>query len=245
MSWRGDSRRHRRGWLVLVLVGYVTGGPALLPPPTASAPPEPAATLSDTVEIDFDSFEVEKVPAGFVPLLLGMGKESFWAVKTEPSAPSGTKVLAQTSIDELEFRFPLLLYDKLVAKDVEVSVQFKLLSGHLEQAAGLIVRFQKEDRFYLVHANALANEVRLYKIVAASPQPIAGETVRVSSGEWHTLRVAVQKTHFQVFFDTQLLFEADDATFAVGKVGLSTKADSVTVFDNLHIESHDAEKDTE
>jgi hypothetical protein len=87
--------------------------------------------------------------------------------------------------------------------------------------------------------------LRLYKVVDGLRQPIAGENANVRSGEWHTLRVTVQNTHFQVFFDDQSLFEADDTTLRqAGKIGLSTKADSVTVFDNLHIESHDAQKDT-
>jgi len=240
-----DSLRNRGAWLFLVLLGHLTVVIALIPPVTASAQQEHNATLSSKIDIDFDSFELDKVPAGFVPVLSGMGKEVSWVVKTEPSAPSGTKVLAQTSIDELDFRFPLLLYDELVAKNVDVTVQFKTISGHLEQAAGIIVRFQNEDRFYMVRANALANDVQLYKIVDGVRQPIAGENAKVSSGEWHTLRITVQNVHFQIFFDNQPLFEADDATFDIGKVGLSTLADSVTIFDNLYVESRDAKDDTE
>jgi hypothetical protein len=191
-------------------------------------------------DIDFDSFELDKVPVGFVPILIGTGKEISWVVKTEPSALSGTKVLAQTSIDDLDFRFPIVLYDELIAKDVDVTVQFKTLSGKVSQAAGIIFRFQDEDHFYVVRANALENEVRLYKVVDGALQSLAGETVKVSSNEWHTLRVAIEDIHFQVFFDDQALFETNDPTVkGAGKIGLSTKSDSVTIFDNLHIESRD------
>ncbi len=227
---------NRIAWLFLIFLGSLTVVTAVTPPAVTVTQPEHEVKLDYKKDIDFDSFELEKVPAGFVPVLSGTGKEGSWTVKTEPSALSGTKVLAQTSIDELDLRFPILLYDELIAKDIDVTVQFKTVSGKVEQAAGIIVRFQDENHFYLVYASALEDDVRLYKIVDSVPQPIAGESARVSSSEWHTLRVAVQNTHFQVFFDNQSLFEADDATFEAGKIGLSTKADSVTVFDNLHIE---------
>jgi hypothetical protein len=240
-----DSILSRTVWLFLVLLGDVAAVTTLLPPATAIAQQQNDAKLSDKVDMDFESFELDKIPAGFVPILGGMGKEVSWVVKTEPSAPSGTKVLAQTSVDELDLRFPLLLYDELIARDVDVMVQFKTISGQIEQVAGIIVRFQDQHHFYVVRASAFENNVRLYKIVNGVPQPIAGENVKVSSGEWHTLRVAVRETRFHVFFEEQSLFETDDTTFAAGKVGLSTEADSVTVFDNLHIESHDAGTDIE
>lgn len=203
------------------------------PPPEKFKPPY-------KLSLDFDNFESDKVPTGFRSTLAGEGQSVSWVVKEEPSAPSGTKVLAQTSVDELGYRFPILLYDKFTAEDVEVSVQFKTISGKIDQVAAIITRFQDQDHFYMVRANALEGEVKLYKVVDGVRQSLARENAQVSPGEWHTLKLAVKDKHFTVFFDGKSLFEKEDDTFkAAGKVGLATKADSVTIFDNFQIESDD------
>jgi hypothetical protein len=163
-----------------------------------------------------------------------------WVVKEEPSAPSGGKVLAQTSTDTTDYRFPLCVYDKVIARDVEVAVRFKAISGKVDQAAGLVVRFQDKDNYYIARANALENNVRLYKVVGGNRKQFAGKNAQVSAGAWHTLKLVVKGNHLTAFFDDTRLFEADDNTFPQpGKVGLWTKADSVTYFDDLTIESHD------
>ena len=151
-------------------------------------------------------------------------------------------MLAQTSTDTTDYRFPVCVYDKLTAKDVTLSVRFKAVSGKVDQAAGLVARFQDKDNYYITRANALENNVRLYKVVGGSRKQFAETKTKVSSGEWHALKLAVKGKHFQVFFDDKLLFEADDDTFKdAGKVGLWTKADSVTYFDDLKIERYDTQ----
>jgi len=192
--------------------------------------------------LDFDKFETGKTPAGFSTALTGGGGSVFWLIQEDPTAPSGGKVLAQTSTDKTDYRFPLCIYDKFTAKDVEVSVKFKAVSGKVDQAAGLVARFQDKDNYYITRANALENNVRLYKVVGGSRKQFAGKKMNVSSGEWHTLKLEVKGKRFAVSFDDKLLFEADDDTFTeAGKVGLWTKADSVTYFDDLKIESYDTQ----
>jgi Domain of Unknown Function (DUF1080) len=204
----------------------------------AFAETKPAAQIT----IDFAASEVGKLPVDFSSALTGGGGPVMWMVKEDTSAPSGGKVLAQTSIDKADYRFPLCIYDKFTAKDVEVSVKFKAVSGKVDQAAGLVARFQDKNNYYITRANALENNVRLYKVVGGSRKQFAGTKMKVSSGEWHTLKLEVKGKHFEVFFDDKLLFEADDDTFKeAGKVGLWTKADSVTYFADLKIESYDTQ----
>src|SRR5215470_17554548 len=193
---------------------------------------------SAPVVIDFDSVEVGKPPVDFSTALTGSGGPITWVVKEDASAPSGGRVLAQTSTDQTNYRFPLCIYNKVTAKDVEVSVKFKAVAGKIDQAAGLVARFQNKDNYYITRANALEDNVNLYKVVEGSRKQFAGVKAKVSSGEWHSLKLVVKGQHFQVFFNDKLLFEANDETFKeAGKVGLWTKADSVTYFDDLKIES--------
>jgi hypothetical protein len=205
---------------------------------TSSAFAETKSTSETT--LDFEQFEAGKTPAGFSTALTGGGGPVSWVIQEDSTAPSGGKVLAQTSTDKTDYRFPLCVYDTFTAKDVAVSVKFKAVSGKVDQAAGLVARFQDKDNYYITRANALEDNVRLYKVVEGSRKQFAGVKAKVSSGEWHTLKLEVKDKHFAVFFDDKLLFAADDDTFKdVGKVGLWTKADSVTYFDDLKIESYD------
>lgn len=199
--------------------------------------------------LDFDTTEGGALPTDFSTALTGGGGPVRWMVKEDASAPSGGKVLAQTSTDTTDYRFPLCVYEKLMARDIEVAVRFKAVSGSVDQAAGLVVRFQDKDNYYIVRANALENNVVLYKVKNGKRtdlKPIGtgpfayGKKASVPHGQWNELHLTVTGKRFDVALNGQHLFAVDDETFPqAGKVGLWTKADSVTYFDNLTIESHD------
>jgi len=215
--------------IAMTILALLLASPALAETPPASE-----------TGINFDAFEVGKTPIGFSTALTGGGGPVSWMIREDFTAPSGGKVLAQTSSDTTDYRFPLCVYDKFTGRDVEVSVKFKAISGKVDQAAGLVARLQDKDNYYIVRANALEDNVRLYKVVSGSRKQFAGVKAKVSSGQWHTLKLEEKGKHFQVFFDDKLLFEADDDTFKeAGKIGLWTKADSVTYFADLKIESYD------
>jgi hypothetical protein len=190
----------------------------------------------ETVTLNFDTPAVGSLPAEFSTALTGRGAPGAWRILEDPTATSGDKVLAQTSTDKTSYRFPLCIYDPLTATDVTVSVRFKAVAGTVDQAAGLVARWQDKAHYYIVRANALENNVRLYKVERGDRKQFAGKDVPVPSGQWHRLTLEVQGSHFRVFLNDTLLFEADDPTFRnAGKVGLWTKADSVTSFDDLTI----------
>jgi hypothetical protein len=199
---------------------------------------------------DFDEFEVGKTPAGFTTTLTGGGGPVSWVIQEDSTAPSDGKVLAQTSADETSFRFPIYVYDKFTAKDVEVSVRFKAVSGKVDQAAGIVWRYRDKDNYYIVRANALEDNVVLYKVERGKRTdlkptdsgPFAyGKKAKVPSGQWNELRVVARGSRFTVYLNGEHLFNVEDDTFTdAGKVGLWTKADSVTYFDDLKIESYNA-----
>jgi hypothetical protein len=199
------------------------------------------AGAREAITLDFESAAVGELPAGFSTAVTGGGGPAAWRVVEDASAPSGGKVLAQTSTDKTSARFPLCIYEGLSATDVEVSVRFKPVSGTVDQAAGLVARYRDKDHYYIVRANALENNVRLYKVERGKRQQFAGVDVKVPAKEWQTLAWEVRGTHFRVFLNDSLLFEADDRTFSdAGKVRLWTKADSVTYFDDLTVKMTEA-----
>jgi hypothetical protein len=197
--------------------------------------------FAETKKINFDKDEVGQPPSGFSVALTGRGKPGVWVVQKDEAA---NNVLAQTDADTTSYRFPVCVYDGLTAKDVDVSVKFKPVSGKVDQAAGLVWRYKDKDNYYIVRANALENNVVLYKVENGrrTDLPLKGEgrtygkKDAVPSGQWSTLRVVVRGNLFEVYHNGKKLYEVEDDTFKdAGKVGLWTKADSVTYFDDFTI----------
>jgi hypothetical protein len=203
------------------------------------------------VAVDFEKVDAGKTPPGFTAALTGGGAGVSWVVENDPSSPAGAKVLAQTSKDKTNRRYPVCVYDDLSAKDVDVSVRFRPISGEVDQAAGLVWRYRDNDNYYIVRANALENNVVLYKTKdgVRTDLPVKGKDsgygvkADVPKDKWSTLKVSAAGNSFVVSLNDRPLFEVVDDTFsAAGKVGVWTKADSVTHFDDLRIQSFDANK---
>lgn len=198
--------------------------------------------------VDFDMDETGKPPKGFTAALTGRGVPGVWVIHRESSAPSQPNVLAQTDMDATGYRFPLCIYDGFIWKDIDLSVKFKPVKGKGDQAAGLVWRYKDQDNYYIVRANALENNVVLYKVENGkrTDLPLLGKgrtygaKAKVPSGEWGTLRVVVNGNLFEVFLNGTKLYEVEDTTFTEsGKVGLWTKADSYTLFDDLKINTNE------
>jgi len=195
------------------------------------------ATLAwaDTMRVDLASTPVGALPKGFAAALTGSGGVAAWSVLEDTTALGG-RALAQTSADRTDYRFPLAIDNDVSATNVDVSVRFKAVSGRTDQAAGLIVRLKDSGNYYVVRANALEDNVNLYKVVNGSRREIMGKSVKVPGGQWLSLGLRVEGDRFTVSFNGAPLFSAADRTFAeTGKVGLWTKADSVTYFTDIAI----------
>jgi len=145
-------------------------------------------------------------------------------------------VLAQTDADTTDYRFPVAVADEPQLRDMRLSTRCKPVSGQGDQACGLVFRFRDADNYYLTRANALEDNVRIYHVVRGDRREFAGWNGKVSSGVWHSLRVDAKGDHFEVHFDDQKIIDVHDNTFSdAGKVGVWTKADSVTYFDDLTV----------
>lgn len=208
---------------VAVAVAGLASGSGLLP-----------AIAQQTMRLDFEDAQTGVLPPFFVAGLTGKGGPVKWAVVEDPTAPAGPRVLAQTSTDRTDYRFPLAILQGVSAKDVDVSVRFKPVSGSVDQAAGLMVRVRDDNNYYVARANALENNVRLYRVVKGERRQFAGANAPVAKAQWQQLGLRVQGDRFTVSMNGETLFEASDRTFSEpGRVGLWTKADSVTYFDEL------------
>ena len=183
---------------------------------------------------NFDKNIAGKAPQGFTSALTGQGTIGEWTVMKDATAASQPNVLAQTSQDKTDYRFALAIAEGTSYRDLALSVKFKAISGKVDQGAGLVFRLQDKDNYYIVRANALEDNFRLYHVVKGRRVQFAGANFKVTSQEWHEIKVEARGDEFKCYYDKQLKFTAKDSTFKdAGKVGLWTKADSVIYFDDL------------
>ena len=196
--------------------------------------------------ITFDSAKVGTIPKDWIVAMTHEGGAPKWEIVLDPSAPSKPNVLAQTSTDNTSGRFPLAIYEKASFTNGSLSVRFKPISGERDQAAGLVWRYKDRDNYYLVRANALENNVVLYKVeegkrISLEPKGTPSKTYgvkhKVPQQSWSALKVSFDGPHFVVSSDGGKIMEVEDATFSMaGKTGFWTKADSITYFDDFQIE---------
>lgn len=185
----------------------------------------------------FETDAVGVTPKGWTATRTGKG-DPRWTVEHDQTAPSKLKVLKQSG----RATYPLLLKDDTSFKDGFVEIKFKAIAGSEDRAAGLVWRARDANNYYVVRANALEDNVVLYKTVngARSALDIVGRkggygvNVSVPANQWHGLRVDFRGSRFSVLYNGKQLFNVEDSTFSdAGKVGLWTKADSVTLFDEI------------
>ena len=203
-----------------------------------------SAVVAQAQTFSFDDQKPGEPPKGMTCALTGKGRPGAWKVLADQTAPSAPNVLAQTDADSTGYRFPVCVVDGPSAVDVDLSVRFKPVSGSGDQAAGLVWRYRDADNYYIVRANALENNVVLYKVEGGrrTDLPLKGEgrtygkKAKVPSGAWSTLTVNAKGSLFAVALNGTKLYEVEDSTFAgPGRIGVWTKADSVTHFDDLKL----------
>lgn len=133
--------------------------------------------------------------------------------------------------------FPRIIVKDLTFSNVRVKARCRPESGEIDQACGLMFRAKDSSNYYMTRANALENNVRLYRIVNDKRETLGSHDISVKKGEWHSIEVRAVADELRVMFNGTNVLSAKDPTFSKGKVGFWTKADSVTDFDDLEAEA--------
>jgi hypothetical protein len=187
--------------------------------------------------VSFESNQTGAAPKGWTATLTGTG-EPKWTVESDETAPSKSKVIKQSG----RATYPLLLKNDTNIKDGFIEIKFKAIAGSEDRAAGVVWRARDAKNYYVARANALEDNFVLYKTVngVRSALDIVGRkggygvSVPVPANIWHSLRIDFKGARFTASFNGKQMFEVEDSTFTeAGKVGLWTKADSVTAFDEV------------
>ena len=178
---------------------------------------------------NFDQDKPGTVPAGWSCGVTGTGSPR-WAVEADASAPSAPNVLRQSASGT----FPWCSKKGTSLADGFVEVKFKPEKGRQDQAGGVIWRFRDGDNYYVARANALEDNVSLYYTERGRRNTIKYVNAPVPRNTWHTLRVQFAGTRIKVLLNGKAYIEEqDDHIAGAGAVGVWTKADSVTAFDDF------------
>jgi len=196
---------------------------ALLPRVSATAATE-ELKVPDNVPVDTFDFEAKGIESWTTV-------DGQWAVEDMAGAPSGKKVLVQRGTKN---EFNVVVAPPGPYTDVDVSMKFKPISGREDASGGIVFRFT-DGKYYVVRANALEDNFRLYYYDRGRRQIATARVKAPELGQWHTVRVVALGDHVQAWLDGKLHLDHRDSRFKSGRVGLWTKADSITAFDDLTI----------
>jgi hypothetical protein len=210
---------------IVLVLGFLGAGCQSTPTTFTTGGPEVMAERGRPYQFSFDD------AAGPLPAAMSnvLGQ---WTRSPDATAPSGPNVLQQGG----QFSnpdYPRVLVNELTFQDATVSVRCRMDAGSIDRACGLMFRAQDSDNYYVTRANALESNIRFYRVVAGSRMQLASANKEVTSGAWHLLEATTAGDEITVRWDGEQVMRSRDATFAKGKIGLWTKADSVTAFDDL------------
>lgn len=205
--------------------------------------PDPQTTKQPTVakpqalSLNFDYDPVGQLPINWLNKHTGETKTPVaWQVVTDDSAPSKPNVLALTKTESEDAIYNLLILDKSSFKDIDLSVKVKAVSGKVDQGGGVIWRCKDENNYYICRINPLESNFRVYKVENGKRTQFATVKVDAEQGRWYTLRITMTGPDIACYLDGQKLLEAKDETFKdASMIGLWTKADASTAFDDLEV----------
>lgn len=201
---------------------------------------ETIPSLPQTTTFTFNSVANGQLPENWTQHFTGKGSETKWKVVNH----NGEKVLAQLSSDQPNYHFNVAVYDGFKAKNMLLKVKMKAMRGKQDQGGGFVWRFLDKDNYYVVRANPLEDNVVLYKVVNGkrTDLPVLGEgrtygvKVPFLGKKWNNLELRVVDDLFTVSLNSKQIFQVQDDTFkGAGKVGLWTKADAVSYFDDFEV----------
>ncbi len=195
----------------------------------------------DTI-FTFDNYETGKIPTGWSQYFTGKGKKTEWKIIND----NGNKIIAQLSENNPNYHFNEIVFDGIIVKNVDLKVRMKGVNGKMDQGGGFVWRFTDPDNYYVVRANPLEDNVVLYKVENGKrtdlPLIDKGKTYGVDveplGNGWNMLRIKVLDDIFTVYLNNKQIFQVRDETFTnAGKIGLWTKADAVSYFDDFQVVS--------
>jgi hypothetical protein len=201
--------------------------------------PSSELLTNDTV-LTFENYKTNNLPANWTQGFTGKGNGTDWKIVDD----NGNKVLAQLSSENPNYHFNVIVFDDISAKNMDLKVKIKGVAGDMDQGGGFVWRYTDINNYYVVRANPLEDNVVLYKVINGkrTDLPVLGKgrtygvDVEKLGSDWNTLSLRVEDDLFTVYLNDKELFQVKDKSITTeGKIGLWTKADAVTYFDEFKL----------
>jgi len=196
--------------------------------------------------VDFDKSKPGIAPADWTFPNTHSGEPGRWLVHPDTTAPSKPNVLAQLTADKNRTHFAIALFNRGHCTDGDLSVDLKMVSGKLEQTAGLIWRYQDPNNYYLLFVDANADKITVHKVIDGKSSPtvqttgtgqISSASRRVDPQEWNVVKIVFRDARTAVFFNHRKVLEVEDTSIVrSGKTGVWTKGDTVAYFDDFRLD---------
>ncbi len=189
-------------------------------------------------QFQFSKEAAGKVPDGWKVTQTNKGKGSEWKVVADPTAPSKTGFVLAQIAESPTAVFNLCIAEKTRFQDVEIRADFKAVKGDIDQGGGLVWRFKDAKNYYIARVNPLEDNFRVYKVVNGKRIQLDSVKVKVPAGKWHHIKIKQIGDKIECFLDGKKMMTVNDDTFTeTGAVGLWTKADAQTYFDNIVVQA--------
>jgi hypothetical protein len=197
--------------------------------------------------ISFDNLKPGAMPPFWTATATRPAAPPRWVIWRDATAPSRSNVLAQVSTNGGESEFPLAVFDRVICRDGDLSVKFKITEGERRiKTAGLVWRYQDPRNYYLLHFSVDEKNIAMFRIQDGQAHPIplvgakaglVGVSHELRAGQWYVAKVVFRGSHFRVLFGNRELFEAEDDSLSTpGKTALWTRAGTVAFFDDFRID---------
>jgi hypothetical protein len=191
--------------------------------------------------IDFDGAKPGALPPYWTATETHPGEPPRWVIMNDRTAPSHRNVFAQLSSAPGEDAFPLAIFDRVICRDGDLSVKFKIdpRPGRI-QTAGIVFRYQDPNDYYLLHFSVNEKNIALIHIQNGKAHPIQMMGHDLHAGQWYIAKVTYRGPNIRVEFGNRRLFDAMDESISVpGKTGLWTRAGTIAYFDDFRIDRKD------
>ncbi len=198
-------------------------------------PKPPEIVEPELFSLRFDDETIGEVPASLEILeTASRGAPATWAVEKMENAPSGPNAFGAIVTKNKGGTYNLALVKDSEYKDVDVSVAVKAISGKEDQGGGPVWRAKDADNYYIARWNPLEDNFRIYFVKDAKRKQLASTKLKLDPKAWHTIRIQMTGDKIKAWINGDMVLEANDSTFPQGgMIGLWTKADAATLFDNL------------
>jgi len=218
---------------VLAFLAFIAcvGSPSFDGYKTSTLHAEDNISNNDTI-INFENYEIDKLPNGFTQTATGKSQTLNWKVVND----NGNKVAAQLAKNKGEY-FNLLVLDKPGYQNFTMSVKIKAVAGAEDRGGGLVWRYIDNNNYYIARCNPLEKNFRFYHVVNGNRKQLKSVKTDIgTSGEWFTMTIEMNGNKISCSLNGNKMIEATDDTYTkAGRVGLWSKADAQSYFDDLTI----------